>query len=707
MESAGSSSDFEAEPPVKTRKLDGAAKYPTKFNSEWRNKWPCIQSTSTSKYKFVCTLCQCLVSCEHQGERDVRRHIEGKKHCDNIRGLEGQQQIGTFFRPASHPIHEKVTRAEVKVTTLLAHHNIPIAFSDHLSPLFKEIFPDSEIAKAYSCARTKTTCILNGALATSLRKSLIDQMKVEPFSLATDGSNDSGLQKMNPLTVRYFDVNRGKVTSQLLDMCLTSASTAESIYTKINDTMKLYDIDWGMCVAFGVDNTNVNIGRRNSIRSRVHEENGNVYFVGCPCHMVHNTACKAAEVFQKETGFDVEDILVDLFYWFDKSTKRKNELSSFCEFCNIQYRQVVKHVSTRWLSLEYAVDRTLLQYSGLRSYFLSCDETQARFERLRKHFDQSITEVYLMFYQSVIPAFTSINLFLQRESPCIHLVHDKLESFIRNILGKFVKVSVLQHLDNENLITCDFSSEENQLNNSQIFIGFTTRLTLNQLVHDGSISNCDVRKFYNGVRQFYIRSVQYIIVTYPLNDDLLRHARFLNFEKRSSVCFDAIEYFIHRYRFLLHPLTAPREMELLQEEFVSYQLLRESDIPSDIWDAAKVGEAENRYYSMDVIWGYLCKLQCIGSFELKFGRLCKVAKVVLVIPHSNASEERVFSMVRKNKTPFRPSIGLDGTLSSIITVKLGLEDPCYKFEPSKALLDNSKKATWEYNKSHSSRHISS
>ncbi len=29
------------------------------------------------------------MSCQHQGEKDVRRHIEGKKHCDNLRDSNG------------------------------------------------------------------------------------------------------------------------------------------------------------------------------------------------------------------------------------------------------------------------------------------------------------------------------------------------------------------------------------------------------------------------------------------------------------------------------------------------------------------------------------------------------------------------------------------------------------------------------------------
>lgn len=50
--------------------------------------------------------------------------------------------------------------------------------------------------------------------------------------------------------------------------------------------------------------------------------------------------------------------------------------------------------------------------------------------------------------------------------------------------------------------------------------------------------------------------------TYPLNDELLCHASFLNFEKRTNVGFDSIEYFVTRYPHL-HALTIPREMELL------------------------------------------------------------------------------------------------------------------------------------------------
>lgn len=61
--------------------------------------------------------------------------------------------------------------------------------------------------------------------------------------------------------------------------------------------------------------------------------------------------------------------MIDNYYYFYKSTKRKSELVEYCLFCDTEYRRVLKHVSTRWLSLELTVDHTLRVYPGLKSYF--------------------------------------------------------------------------------------------------------------------------------------------------------------------------------------------------------------------------------------------------------------------------------------------------------------------------------------------------
>ena len=58
---------------------------------------------------------------------------------------------------------------------------------------------------------------------------LVMQMKEEPFSLAMDGSNDNGLQKMYLVTANIFNVSQGHVTTRFLDMCLTSGSGSATV----------------------------------------------------------------------------------------------------------------------------------------------------------------------------------------------------------------------------------------------------------------------------------------------------------------------------------------------------------------------------------------------------------------------------------------------------------------------------------------------
>ena len=85
-----------------------------------------------------------------------------------------------------HILLKQITRAEVKVAAVLVHTNAPFAMADQLSPLFKEKFPDSQIASGYASKRTKTTCIVNGALKQHFRSKLVEAMNAKPYSLAID-----------------------------------------------------------------------------------------------------------------------------------------------------------------------------------------------------------------------------------------------------------------------------------------------------------------------------------------------------------------------------------------------------------------------------------------------------------------------------------------------------------------------------------------
>ena len=208
----------------------------------------------------------------------------------------------------------------------------------------------------------------------------------------------------------------------------------------------------------------------------------------------------------------------------------------------------------------------------------------------------------------------------------------------------------------------------------QLDIGFTTKALLAKLTDEGH----DPQKFYDGVRSFYEKACSYARSALPLSDPLLKNARFLNFARRESADVSEVEYFVGRFSSLLPFSSDPTKMNQLGDEYVSYQLLEKGDVPADVWENATIYPEESSslkpsIYSMDLIWAHLAtKTNVDGSSQ--FPLLSQVAQLALTIPHSNASEERVFSLVRKNKTPFRPNLDPEETLGSIVTTKMALSD---------------------------------
>ena len=84
----------------------------------------------------------------------------------------------------------------------------------------------------------------------------------------------------------------------------------------------------------------------------------------------------------------------------------------------------------------------------------------------------------------------------------------------------------------------------------------------------------------------------------------------------------------------------------MTEEFNEYQLLRDSDIPDHVMESCKADQGDLK---LDSLWSFIEKMKDHAENTLLFPRLWKVVRLILTIPHSNAEEERVFSIVRRTK----------------------------------------------------------
>ena len=83
--------------------------------------------------------------------------------------------------------------------------------------------------------------------------------------------------------------------------------------------------------------------------SQVSQQQPEVFSLGCICHLA--ALCAAAAL--KKLPLSTDDLVIDIFYHFKHSSERCAEFAMVLDgFDGIAPVKVLKHCSTRWLSLE-------------------------------------------------------------------------------------------------------------------------------------------------------------------------------------------------------------------------------------------------------------------------------------------------------------------------------------------------------------------
>ena len=153
-----------------------------------------------------------------------------------------------------------------------------------------------------------------------------------------------------------------------------------------------------------------------------------------------------------------------------------------------------------------------------------------------------------------------------------------------------------------------------------------------------------------------------------------------------------------RYPNLLS-FTSAKDLEELTQEDHDFATMDEEQLPKSVGELANANEGGSRL-TPDIVWGHLQEMTTLDGHK-RFPRLSKIALLVLTIPHSNAGEERVFSMIKKNLTSLRSCLDQEETLGSIMTIKMESLNSPGKIELPPNVLKAAKSATRLYNKTHS------
>ncbi|TKS80447.1 hypothetical protein D9C73_013320 [Collichthys lucidus] len=227
------------------------------FNSAWLDddemkRW--LKPVANNKYQAFCTLCKKTLELASLGLKALHSHAKSERHQLSVKGLQRVQAITQFCSPSlpgssssrdsgcptpatsSRPSTSSATgtfgstatlKAEVLwvLNTVTKHQSY--RGNEDISELFQTMFPDSDIAKTFTCGKDKTSYIARFGLAKFIKQDLVSKV-TGPYVIMFDESlNQTSKKKQLDIHVRFWDDD--KVHSRYLGSHFIGHATAQDL----------------------------------------------------------------------------------------------------------------------------------------------------------------------------------------------------------------------------------------------------------------------------------------------------------------------------------------------------------------------------------------------------------------------------------------------------------------------------------------------
>ena len=121
---------------------------------KWSTQYPFLKQSTREDTYALCKTSNIDFSIGHGGDNDVKKHLELKKHLESVKlkALKLSQKMTSFLSSEStSALDENVMKAELLFAGFICEQNLRISTADHAGKLLKAMFPDSKIARKYSC----------------------------------------------------------------------------------------------------------------------------------------------------------------------------------------------------------------------------------------------------------------------------------------------------------------------------------------------------------------------------------------------------------------------------------------------------------------------------------------------------------------------------------------------------------------------------
>ena len=241
---------------------------------------------------------------------------------------------------------------EVPYTTLFSPlMNLGIALGNVSLPLLNK-------AKNLNYRSEQTKAEMLAAIGKSLEEELLDEIARSPyFSIVFDEATDISVSKQLGISVQYINVdNNTCIEVKFLKLVELSNGTADTICEAILQylsktapiTLNLEKLAGG-----ATDGAAVMVGSQTGVVTRIKDVVPFFISTHCAAHRLSLVACDAADHVPEINRF--QKVLNQLYVFFSRSSIRSNDLKEMEKVLNMPAIKLKQPTETRWLSHEQAV----------------------------------------------------------------------------------------------------------------------------------------------------------------------------------------------------------------------------------------------------------------------------------------------------------------------------------------------------------------
>lgn len=229
-----------------------------KYRKEWSNispfkRW--ISEVQGNEFQAQCKYCNKILKA---GKSELQRHESTESHRKVMRSLTFSSNLNNFVQ---RKFDKNEVEAEMRISLLVAEHNLSFNALQGVVQTFKSVFKDSRLSNKIKLGRTKCTNIINNVINPALSQELVLVINDKCFSVLVDECTDVANNKNLCILIEFKNKN-SKVETQLFDLIqLQDSCNAATLYMEFSKCLERFNLTVSNIVGYCSDNANVMMGK--------------------------------------------------------------------------------------------------------------------------------------------------------------------------------------------------------------------------------------------------------------------------------------------------------------------------------------------------------------------------------------------------------------------------------------------------------------